>query len=195
MKKIGITGGIGAGKSLICEVFQLLGIPNYPADFRAKWLQSNDPELKEKITDYFGDESYLENGDLNREFLSKEVFGDDEKLKFLNGLVHPAVAKDFENWCIQHSDKPYILKEAALLFETGSYKQLDATINVHANREIRLRRTLDRDPERTKESVLSIMDKQMSDEKRLELANYAIYNDESRSVINQVIELHQKLSK
>ncbi|RUA27639.1 MAG: dephospho-CoA kinase [Bacteroidetes bacterium] len=193
MKKIGITGGIGAGKSLICEVFQLLGIPNYPADYRAKWLQSNDPELKAKITHQFGEEAYFENGDLNRDYLSKEVFGDDEKLKLLNSLVHPAVGKDFEKWCIQHSDKPYILKEAALLFETGSYKQLDATINVHANQELRLKRTLERDPQRTKESVLAIMKKQFSDEKRMELADYVIYNDESRSVIRQVMELHKEL--
>lgn len=193
MKKIGITGGIGAGKSLICEVFQLLGIPNYPADYRAKWLQSNDPELKAKITHQFGEEAYFENGDLNRDYLSKEVFGDDEKLKLLNSLVHPAVGKDFEKWCIQHSDKPYILKEAALLFETGSYKQLDATINVHANQELRLKRTLERDPQRTKESVLAIMKKQFSDEKRMELADYVIYNDESRSVIKQVMEMHEEL--
>jgi dephospho-CoA kinase len=193
MKKIGITGGIGAGKSLICEVFQLLGIPNYPADYRAKWLQSNDPELKAKITHQFGEEAYFENGDLNRDYLSKEVFGDDEKLKLLNSLVHPAVGKDFEKWCIQHSDKPYILKEAALLFETGSYKQLDATINVHANQELRLKRTLERDPQRTKESVLAIMKNQFSDEKRMGLADYVIYNDESKSVIKQVMELHEEL--
>lgn len=193
MKKIGITGGIGAGKSLICEVFQLLGIPNYPADYRAKWLQSNDPELKSKIAHHFGKEAYFENGDLNRDYLSKEVFGDDEKLKLLNSLVHPAVGKDFENWCAQHADKPYILKEAALLFETGSYKQLDATINVHASKELRLKRTLERDSQRTKESVLSIMKKQFPDEERMELADYVIYNDESKSVIKQVLELHEEL--
>jgi len=193
MKKIGITGGIGAGKSLICEVFQLLGIPNYPADYRAKWLQSNDPELKVKIAYHFGEEAYFENGDLNRDYLSKEVFGDDEKLKLLNSLVHPAVGKDFKNWCKQHADKPYILKEAALLFETGSYKQLDATINVHANQELRLKRTLERDPQRTKESVLAIMKKQFSDEKRMDLADYVIYNDESRSVIKQVMAMHEEL--
>ncbi len=195
MKKIGITGGIGAGKSLICEVFQLLGIPNYPADYRAKLLQSNDPELKSKIAEHFGDEAYFENGELNRDYLSKVVFDNDEKLKLLNSLVHPAVGKDFKNWCTQHSDKPYILKEAALLFETGSYKQLDATINVHARQEIRLKRTLERDPHRTQESVLSIMKKQMSDDERMELADYVIYNDESKSVIQQVKELHEKLIK
>jgi len=193
MKKIGITGGIGAGKSLICHIFNLLGIPNYPADYRAKWLQSNDHELKAKIAFHFGKEAYFENGELNRNYLSKEVFGDDDKLNLLNRLVHPAVSDDFKKWCSKHSDKPYILKEAALLFETGSFKQLDATINVHANQELRLKRTLERDPQRTKESVLSIMQKQFSDEKRLEMADYVIYNDESQSVIQQVMELHEKL--
>jgi dephospho-CoA kinase len=195
MKKIGITGGIGAGKSLICNVFNLLGIPNYPADYRAKWLQSNDPELKAKIAFHFGKEAYLEDGELNREYLSKEVFGDDEKLNLLNNLVHPAVAEDFKRWCKQHSDKPYILKEAALLFETGSYKQLDAIVNVHASQEMRLKRTLERDPHRSKESVLSIMKKQFSDDERLELADYTIHNDESKSVIKQVMELHEQLMR
>jgi len=193
MKKIGITGGIGAGKSLICHIFNLLGIPNYPADYRAKWLQSNDQELKEKIAFHFGKEAYFENGELNRDYLSKEVFGDDKKLTLLNRIVHPAVSGDFKKWCSEHSGKPYILKEAALLFETGSFKQLDATINVHAHQDLRLKRTLERDPQRTKESVLSIMQKQFSDEKRLEMADYVIYNDESQSVIQQVMELHEKL--
>jgi dephospho-CoA kinase len=195
MKTVGITGGIGAGKSLICQLFQLLGIPNYPADQRAKWLQSNDTALKEKISHHFGKEAYLENGVLNRAYLSKLVFEDGEKLKLLNSLVHPAVAKDFEKWCAEHSDNPYILKEAALLFETGSYKQLDATINVHASQEIRLKRTLRRDPQRTPDSVLSIMNKQMPDKERMELADYVIYNDESQSVIQQVMELNKQLLK
>ncbi|MBK6266540.1 dephospho-CoA kinase [Marivirga sp. S37H4] len=194
MKKIGITGGIGAGKSLICKIFELLGIPNYPADARAKWLQENDPKLVSQIKQHFGAESYSPEGTLNRSYISKIVFGNDEKLRILNKLVHPAVANDFYNWCIQHSDKPYMLKEAALLFETGSYKQLDATINVHASQEIRLDRTLARDPQRKEEEVLSIMKKQMSDEERLRMADYVIFNDDSQSVIKQVVELNQKLS-
>lgn len=193
MKKIGITGGIGAGKSLICNVLELLGVPNYPADYRAKWLQSNDPELKSQISQHFGTEAYQLDGELNREFLSKEVFGDDTKLKLLNSIVHPVVAKDFESWCDTHSDKPYILKEAALLYETGSYKLLDATINVHADQAIRLQRVLERDPNRTEVSVLAIMKKQLSDQERLDLADYTIYNDESDSVIKQVVRFHKKM--
>ncbi len=193
MKKIGITGGIGAGKSLICEIFELLGIPNYPADVRAKWLQENDPELTKQIKENFGPESYTTDGKLNRGYLSELVFTDDEKLKKLNSLVHPAVGKDFKKWCEQYTNKPYVLKEAALLFETGSYKQLDATINVHASEELRLERTLKRDPQRQESNIRSIMKKQMSDEQRQDLANYTIYNDDSQSLIKQVVELDKIL--
>lgn len=193
MKKIGITGGIGAGKSLIAKIFELYNIPCYPADARAKWLQTQDSKLKKQIIKYFSEEAYLSSGELNREFLSTAVFGDDEKLKLLNSLVHPAVAKDFEKWCDIHADKPYILKEAALLFETGSYKQLDATINVHADESIRIQRTLSRDPQRTEASVKSIIKKQFSDEKRNSLADFIIFNDETQSVILQVVALHEKL--
>lgn len=193
MKKIGITGGIGAGKSLICKLFELLGIPNYPADFRAKWLQENDSELIVQIKENFGEKSYLPEGQLNRTYLSEQVFADDNKLEQLNSLVHPAVAKDFENWCQQHQQKPYILKEAALLFESGSYQKLDATINVHAAAELRLQRTLSRDPHRKENDVLTIMNKQLSDAERLKLADYIIYNDESKSIIKQVISLDHQL--
>ncbi len=193
--KVGITGGIGAGKSLVASLFELLGIPCYAADARAKWLQTHDTQLKKEIIQHFSDAAYLPSGELNRNFLSTEVFGDDEKLKLLNSLVHPAVAKDFINWCTIHSNKPYILKEAALLYETGSYKQLDATINVHADETIRIKRTMARDPQRTEKSVKEIINKQFSDEKRNRFADYIIYNDESQSVILQVASLHEKLKQ
>lgn len=193
MKKIGITGGIGAGKSLICKLFELLGVPNYPADFRAKWLQENDPKLVAQIKEHFGEASYTPDGKLNRNYLSEQVFADDNKLKQLNSLVHPAVAIDFENWCQQHQQKPYVLKEAALLYETGSFKKLDATINVHAASEIRLHRTLSRDQHRKEKDVIAIMSKQLSDAERLKLADYVIYNDESKSLIKQVVLLNEQL--
>jgi dephospho-CoA kinase len=194
MKAIGITGGIGAGKSLIAKIFELFNIPCYPADARAKWLQTHDAQLKQQIIQHFSEQAYNTTGELNREFLSREVFANDEKLQLLNSLVHPAVAKDFKNWCNeQPAAQPYVLKEAALLYETGSYKQLDATINVHADESIRIKRTLARDPHRTKESVKSIIHKQFSDEKRNGLADYIIYNNETQSVILQVVALHEKL--
>ena len=194
MKKIGITGGIGAGKSLVCNIFEVLDIPNYPADARAKWLQVNNSQLKAQIEALFGAEAYQE-GQLNRAFISKIVFGNPEKLKKLNELVHPAVAKDFQQWCENHQDKPFILKEAALLFETGSYKQLDATILVHAPEEIRLKRTLQRDPHRTEEEVQKIMDQQMEESKKLELADFIITNDGKTSLIKQCHSLFEKISR
>ena len=148
---------------------------------------------QEQIIQYFSEKAYLDSGELNRDYLSNEVFHSDEKLELLNSLVHPAVAKDFEKWCEKHKQKPYVLKEAALLFETGSFKQLDATINVHAEESLRIKRTLARDPQRTEKSIKSIINKQFSDDKRNELADYIIYNDETQSVILQVAAFHKKL--
>jgi len=193
LKRIGITGGIGAGKSLVCKIFKALDIPNYPADARAKWLQVNNPELKSQIEALFGSEAYY-NGQLNRTFISKIVFDNPEKLKKLNELVHPAVAKDFDQWCENHQDKAFILKEAALLFETGSYKQLDATILVHAPDEIRLKRTLERDSHRTEEEVKKIMDQQMSESNKMSLADYMITNDGKTSLIKQCHALFEQIA-
>jgi len=194
LKKIGITGGIGAGKSLVCKIFEVLDIPNYAADTRAKWLQINDPQLKAQIEALFGAEAY-QKGQLNRAFISKIVFDNPEKLKKLNELVHPAVAEDFQQWCENYQDKPFILKEAALLFETGSYKQLDATILVHAPEEIRLYRTLQRDPHRAEEEVKKIMDQQMEESKKIELADFIITNDGKTSLIKQCHSLFEKITR
>lgn len=194
MKKIGITGGIGAGKSMICHIFEILGVPNYPADQRAKWLQKNDRLLKSQIITLFGDRAYTETSELNRSYISQIVFNNTEKLAALNALVHPAVATDFERWCEEHSQKPFILKEAALLFETASYKSLDATIMVYADQNIRMQRTLARDAQRTPEEVEKIMKQQMDPEKMLQLADFIIYNEGNNSVIQQCVALFQRLS-
>jgi len=191
LRRIGITGGIGAGKSLVCTLFELLGIPNYPADARAKYLQTHDHELKSNILKLFGEEAYLPGNRLNRAFISKAVFSNTEKLQQLNQLVHPAVAKDFEKWCQQYAEKPFVLKEAALLFESGSYKQLDATILVHAPETLRLERTLLRDEHRNEEEVRNIMANQMDEKEKLQLADYVIYNDESVSLIKQCVDLQR----
>lgn len=193
MKKIGITGGIGAGKSLVCHIFEILGIPNYPADQRAKWLQKNNIPLKNEIIALLGPDAYLTDGELNRQYISKIVFNNAEKLSLLNELVHPAVAKDFDEWCKMQTSKPFILKEAALLFETGSYKALDANILVHANEEIRMARVLNRDPHRTKEEIQKIMQQQMAEEEKISLANHIILNNESSPLIKQCVELFNLL--
>lgn len=189
--KIGITGGIGAGKTTIAQFFQVLQIPIYNADDRAKWLMNNHPELNKSIIKLFGREAYIDQV-LNRRFIAQKVFDNQELLAQLNAIVHPAVAADFESWCLdQHT--PYVLKEAALLYETGAYKELDRTINVSAPIELRAARVMLRDPERSKKEIQDIMDKQWSEEKRMEVADYVIINDGSHMIIPQVLSINEKL--
>jgi len=190
---VGITGGIGSGKSFLCKIFEVLGIDVYYADQRAKWLQQNNADLVTQIKSAFGEESYDSKGCLNRIFLAREVFSNPEKLKLLNQLVHPKVAEDYAHWIKQRSTKPYTLKEAALLYESGSYRQLDYIINVNASRNTRLRRVLARDVHRTEEQVKAIMDKQLSDQERRRLADFTVDNDGDVLVVPQVLRIHQQL--
>ncbi|OOG69304.1 dephospho-CoA kinase [Algoriphagus sp. A40] len=189
---VGITGGIGSGKSTVCKVFQLLGIPVYASDDRAKWLMANDPELKSQISSTFGPDSYLPDGAVNRAFLADEVFSDPEKVKKINSLVHPAVGKDFRNWG-ESQTSPYVLKEAALLFETGAYKELDKVINVSSPLKIRMARILMRDTHRDEAQVNRIIDQQMPDEEKNEKADFVIKNTENKLLIPQILEVHKKL--
>jgi dephospho-CoA kinase len=191
-KLVGITGGIGSGKSTVAKIFSILGIPVYYADDRAKWLMANDRELKNKISAAFGLESYLEDGSINRAFLASQVFSDEEKVKTINALVHPAVKMDFETW-VNQQKTPYILKEAALLFETGSYRDLDKTINVSAPLKIRITRILLRDTHRTMEQIHDIIDKQLPDEEKNSLADMVIKNADNKLLIPQVLKIHQEL--
>jgi dephospho-CoA kinase len=190
---VGVTGGIGSGKSVVCQIIESLGSPVYYADDRAKWLMSNDPELKLKIVDTFGEESF--SGDqLNRAFLAKHVFSDKKQLEALNHLVHPAVARDGLDWQESHSAAKLLVKEAALLYETGSYKQLDHIIVVAADLELRVKRILARDPQRSREDVLRIIEKQISQEEKVERADFVIYNDEQHSLIDQVYAFVKKIN-
>jgi dephospho-CoA kinase len=191
-KLVGITGGIGSGKSTVAKIFSILGIPVYYADDRAKWLMANDLELKNKIRVAFGPESYLEDGSINRAFLASQVFSDEEKVKTINALVHPAVKMDFEAW-VNQQKTPYILKEAALIFETESYRDLDKTINVSAPLKIRVTRILLRDSHRTMEQIHDIIDKQLPDEKKNNLADFVIKNSDNKLLIPQVLKIHKEL--
>lgn len=190
---VGLTGGIGSGKSTVAKVFEILGVPVYYADDRGKWLLAHNDSLKIQVVDSFGPESYFKDGSLNRVFLAKEVFPDPDKLEMLNQMVHPAVAEDFANWVASNKTQPFLIKEAALLFETESYKSLDHVICVMAPKSVRVQRVLLRDMERPEEQVLQIMEKQVSDGKRKKLADYFINNTGEESIIDQVISLHQKL--
>lgn len=189
--QIGITGGIGSGKSLVTRIFSLLDIPIYDADTAAKKLMVTDEVLIFKIKNSFGEAAYFENGDLNRSYLAKNVFEDKGNVDLLNSLVHPRVGEDYQNWIEQQKTSPYVIKEAALLYESGSYQQLDKIIAVYAPEEVRIARTLKRDPQRSRDQVLAIIHKQLDDVEKMEKADFVIYNDDTQLVIPQVLKLDQ----
>jgi dephospho-CoA kinase len=188
MKKIGITGCIGSGKSTVSKVFATLGVPLYDADTRAKNLMVTSPTLVLSIKQLFGNEAYLPSGELNRKHISAIAFTDKTILTQLNTLVHPAVFNDFEEWC-NNQQTLYIIKEAALMFESDSYKQLDEIIVVTAPEELRIQRTIERDGS-TREAVLNRMKNQYSQAEKLERAQYELKNDERELVLPQVLQLH-----
>jgi dephospho-CoA kinase len=188
--QIGITGGIGSGKSLVCKIFQHLGVPVYDADSHAKKLMTTDGILVSAIKKEFGDLSYNADGSLNNVYLANHVFHDEKKLQLLNHLVHPRVANDYMNWVAQNNSSDYVLKEAALLFEAKTNQQLDKIIVVSAPEELRIKRVLHRDKHRTAEQIKGIVEKQMPEDEKLKRADYIIVNDETKPVIPQVLDLH-----
>lgn len=190
--EVGITGGIGSGKSLICRIFQVLYTPVYDADSHAKELMTTDGILVSQIKKEFGDLSYHPDGSLNRSYLAEHVFFSEEKLAKLNGMVHPRVAVDYTNWVSLQTGKRYVLKEAALLFEAGSDKLLDKIIVVSAPERVRQTRVLKRDAHRTVEQFKGIVEKQMPEGEKLKLADYIIVNDDTTLVIPQVLKLHDE---
>jgi dephospho-CoA kinase len=197
MLQIGITGGIGTGKSTVSRMFGLLGIPVYDSDTAAKRLMVADPRLIAEIKQHFGAESYSANGALNREYLSSTVFPDPEKVKLLNSLVHPAVGRDYAAWAAAQKSRslPYVLKEAALIFEAGIDKHLDRVITINAPQDIRLTRLRKRDPHRSEAELLAIIERQLPAEEHLKRAHFVVYNDDKQPVIPQVLELHRQLSE
>jgi dephospho-CoA kinase len=192
--QIGITGGIGSGKSTIARVFSVLGVPVYDADSRAKYLMAHQESLKNDIKEAFGKDAYLEDGSLNRAYLAAQVFNDEQKVKKINALVHPQVAQDYLQWLEQHQDTPYVLREAALMIESGSHKFLDKLITVFAPEDIRIKRVKARDPQRSEQEIKAIMSKQLPEEEKLRLADYVIHNDDSQAVIPQILALHQSFT-
>lgn len=191
MKRIGITGGIGSGKSTIAEVFKVLGVPVYNSDQRAKWLMQHSPSLKAELSSLFGLEAYLSNGELNRTHIASIVFEDSKMLNRLNASVHPFVKMDFENWCAKQS-APYVLKEAAILIESGAHESLDEVLLVVAPVEDRVNRVVHRDGVSEAE-VKARVAKQWSDEQKEPYADYIINNDNRSEVLAQVLEIHQEI--
>lgn len=191
--QVGITGGIGSGKSTICKAFVALGIPFYDADARAKDIMNLDLGLKEAVQASFGAGSYNEGG-LNRPYLAKQIFGNEQETQKLNAIVHPFVANDYAKWVIENSQAPYLIKEAALLFESGSYQSVHYTINVSATAEERLLRVLSRDSFRTEEEVKNIMNRQWNEEQRAQKADFILNNAFSSVVLQTIIELNEQFS-
>lgn len=191
MLRVGITGGIGSGKSTVSKIFEVLGIPVYYADDASKRLMNEDETLKEQLRSIFGKETYTD-GQLNRAYLSSIVFNNPEKLSLLNSIIHPATIKDAAEWMLKQT-APYAIKEAALIFESGSQQYLDKIIGVYAPAAVRIQRVMKRDNV-TREEVLSRMNKQIDEEMKMRLCDYVITNDEQELLIPQVIELHKKIS-
>ncbi len=194
MLKIGITGGIGSGKTTICKVFQLLGIPVYFADDEAKKLLDTSFEVKINIISTFGKEVIDANGIIDRKILASKVFNNKENLEKLNSIVHPAVAKHFENWLHENKSAKYILKEAAILFESNANKAVDKIITVTAPIELKIQRAMQRDnTDRT--AIEQRIKNQQSDEEKIKRSHFVIYNDEQQLLIPQIIDIHHKLIK
>jgi dephospho-CoA kinase len=192
MLRIGLTGGIGSGKSTIAKVFETLGIPVYYADEEAKRIMNEDEELRQQIIAHFGPGTYP-SGKLDRKYLANIVFNNKEQLELLNSLVHPATIRDSERW-MQQQTTPYAIKEAALIFEAGSGANLDYIIGVAAPDALRIHRTMQRD-NITRDEVLARMRKQIKQLIKMRLCDFVIINDEQKAVIPQVMELDTELRR
>lgn len=190
MLKIGLTGNIGSGKTTVAQVFELLGIPVFYADDEAKKVMVTDHVLIDGIKQTFGAQAYFDDGSLNRKYISGIVFNNKAKLEKLNTLVHPAVFRAFDSFDQLHEDAPYVIREAAILFESGSYKMCDRAIMITAPLEVRIARVMERDGI-SRADVESREARQLSQEEKLKLANDVIINDGKQLVIPQVIALHE----
>jgi len=192
MIKVGLTGGIGSGKTTVAKVFETLGIPVYYADDRTKYLMNTDETLKASIIQHFGNDTY-KNGELDRKYLAAIVFNNKEKLELLNSLTHPITIRDADKWMKQQTT-PYTIKEAALLFESGAAQQLDYIIGVYAPQHIRMKRVVQRD-NLPVEDVMKRISRQIDEEMKMKLCDFIITNNDHQLVIPQVLELHKRFSE
>ncbi|MCX6188862.1 MAG: dephospho-CoA kinase [Bacteroidetes bacterium] len=195
MLRIGITGGIGSGKSVVCEYFKRLQVPVYNADDRSNVIIDNDPEIREQLIAYFGPQAYLPTG-LNRAFIREIVFNNSQALSKLNSITHPVIFKNFDDWC--HSKKKqkheFIIKEAALVFESDSYKFLDFIVCVVAPVKTRIARVMHRD-HKSIEEIEKILKKQLPDAEKIKRSDYVIHNPNDELLLPKIIELHKFISK
>ncbi len=190
MLKVGITGGIGSGKSTVCHVFSELGIPIYNADFEAKQLYFTDFDLKSELIENFGKSIYLSDNELNKPVL-RDIIAQEKTRNVLNSIIHPKVFKQFENW-VKSQKSPYVLKEAAILFESGADKTVDIVIGVLADELTRIRRVAHRD-NLPIETIKKIIESQIPQDELRKKCNYIIHNNGDESIIDQVMKIHQDL--
>jgi len=193
MKKVGLTGGIGSGKSFVAKIFESMDIPVYYADKEAKRLMWRDKGLKQKIKMLLGKRAYHVNGRLNRSYVSEKIFSDKKLIKKINGLVHPAVREDLTKW-FSEQNSVYAIQEAALIFETGKYDFFDKIITVSADKELRIERVMKRDGV-SRQSVVARMKNQLPQEFKIENSDFIIENNGDKSLLQQIHAIHQALSK
>ncbi|MGQ1784963.1 dephospho-CoA kinase [Saccharicrinis sp. GN24d3] len=191
MIKVGVTGGIGSGKTTVCNIFKTLNVPVYSADQEARYLTDSHPDIIAGVKALFGADIYV-NGQLDRKKVGSLVFANKELLTGLNNIVHPVVARHFKDWLAHNQHHPYILKEAAILFESGANKHVDKVIMVTAPRDIRVRRVMRRD-NFTEKEVIGRMNNQMSEKEKVSWSDYVIRCNDKELVIPQVLEIHKSL--
>jgi dephospho-CoA kinase len=192
MKKIGITGGIGSGKSFVANIIEKMGYPVYYSDLRSKELTNSHPIIRQGLIDLVGENVYFE-GELDKKILASAIFTNDEMRQKVNQLIHPIVRQDFEDWA-KAQTSGLIFNEAAILFETGAYRNFDATVLIYAPIELRLKRVLKRDII-TKEEVLARINNQMSDEEKLKMTPYSILNDGESPILIQIETILEEIGK
>jgi dephospho-CoA kinase len=191
MYTVGLTGGIGSGKSLVAEIFTHLGIPVFNADYEAGRILEEDPSVKKSLAEWFGSDVYI-NDRPDRQKIAVIVFNDHEKLARMNGLIHPLVMQKFIRWCVEYQAKPYVIHEAAILMESGFYRHMDKTILVTAPEDIRIERVIQRD-KTTALLVSQRMKNQWNEERKIPLADFIILNDGKSPLIPAILDIHNKL--
>lgn len=192
MLRVGITGGIGSGKTTVCRIFETLGISIFDADFSAKRLMQENSILKTELIASFGKDVFMLDGQLDRKYLAQLVFNNEAELNRLNKMVHPFVMRDYQDWLLQIPAAPYSIREAAILLESGTYKDLDIIILVDAPEELRIKYVIQRD-KRSEEEIKSIISRQWPMEKKRKFASFIIQNNEKQLLIPQVLHLHELL--
>ena len=194
MHIVGLTGGIGTGKSVVADLFVQLGIPVYNSDNKAKWLMNNNNSLRDELVEAFGVDTYVD-GVLNKSYLSDLVFNDSKKLKALNKIVHPYVKLDFEDWVTKSLNVPYVIKEAAILIESGAYKQVDSILLIQAELENRINRVISRDGI-LKNDVVARIENQLSEIEKQKFSDYTITNNSSLEELAILVkETHEEILK